>query len=694
MKKVLFSSLICLMMASCGSNPFFSKFDTPFGVPPFDKIKNEHYLPAFEKGIAEHDAEIAAIIANPETPNFQNTVQAYDRSGELLNRVVLTFSGVNEAETNDEMQAIAQTIYPKLTEHMDNISLNDELFKRVKTVYDNRNKENLTDEQMRVLDKLYKSFTRSGALLSAADKDALREINKELSALSLQFGTNVLAETNAFELVIDDEKDLAGLPADIVASAAAEAASRGYDGKWVFTLSASSRIPFLQYADNRDLREKLYKAYVMRGDNDNANDNKEIVSKMVNLRLQKAKLMGYKSCADFVLEDRMAKTDAAVNNLLGSIWKCALPRAKEELKDMQAVIDSEGGKFKLAAWDWWYYAEKVRKAKYDLNEEELKPYFSLDNVLAGAFMVANKLYGITFTELKDIPVYHSDVRTYEVKDAAGNHLAVFYTDYFPRAGKRAGAWMSNFRESFVDNGKMIRPLVYNVCSFARPTADQPSLLTIDEVTTLFHELGHGLHGMLTRCEYLSVSGTNVARDFVELPSQLNEHWATHPDVLKMYAKHYKTGEVIPDELIAKMENASKFNQGFVTTELVAAALLDMRWHEITEEKEYDVRAFEKEVAQSLGLIDEIAYRYRSTYYNHIFTNDYCAGYYSYLWAEVLDADAFDAFLENGVFDAKTAKKYRENILEKGDSEDPMTLYVRFRGAQPNPESMLRFRGLK
>ena len=682
------------MMASCGSNPFFSKFDTPFGVPPFDKIKNEHYLPAFEKGIAEHDAEIAAIIANPETPNFQNTVQAYDRSGELLNRVVLTFSGVNEAETNDEMQAIAQTIYPKLTEHMDNISLNDELFKRVKTVYDNRNKENLTDEQMRVLDKLYKSFTRSGALLSAADKDALREINKELSALSLQFGTNVLAETNAFELVIDDEKDLAGLPADIVASAAAEAASRGYDGKWVFTLSASSRIPFLQYADNRDLREKLYKAYVMRGDNDNANDNKEIVSKMVNLRLQKAKLMGYKSYADFVLEDRMAKTDAAVNNLLGSIWKCALPRAKEELKDMQAVIDSEGGKFKLAAWDWWYYAEKVRKAKYDLNEEELKPYFSLDNVLAGAFMVANKLYGITFTELKDIPVYHSDVRTYEVKDAAGNHLAVFYTDYFPRAGKRAGAWMSNFRESFVDNGKMIRPLVYNVCSFARPTTDQPSLLTIDEVTTLFHELGHGLHGMLTRCEYLSVSGTNVARDFVELPSQLNEHWATHPDVLKMYAKHYKTGEVIPDELIAKMENASKFNQGFVTTELVAAALLDMRWHEITEEKEYDVRAFEKEVAQSLGLIDEIAYRYRSTYYNHIFTNDYCAGYYSYLWAEVLDADAFDAFLENGVFDAKTAKKYRENILEKGDSEDPMTLYVRFRGAQPNPESMLRFRGLK
>ena len=630
-------------MISCNQkeNPLLSEFSTPFGVPPFEQIKPEHYMPAFEEGIRQHDAEIAAIIANPEAPTFKNTIEPLEFSGMLLTQVNLIFSSLTEAETNDELQAIAKEISPKLTEHYDNISLNGELFARIKTVYENRDKENLDTEQMKVLENHYKDFVRAGALLSEEDKATLREINKELAMLSIQYGDNALAESNAFELVIDNET-----------------------------------------------------AYINKADNDNEFDNKEIVSKMVNLRLKKANLLGFNTYADFALDDRMAKTDANVNDLINRVWAYAIPRAKEEVADMQKIIDAEGGGFKLAPWDWWYYAEKVRKAKYDLNEDELKPYFSLDNVREGAFMVANKLYGITITELKDMPVYHPDVRAFEVKDADGKHLAVFYTDYFPRAGKRAGAWMYNFREAYVQDGKEVRPIVYNVANFTKPTADTPSLLTIDEVQTLFHEFGHALHGMLTRCHYPSVSGTSVARDFVELPSQINEHWATHPEVLKLYAKHYQTGEIIPDSLIAKMEAASKFNQGFATTEFLAAAILDIRWHEIDEVKEYDVRQFEKEVAQSVGLIDEITYRYRSTYFSHIFTNDYCAGYYSYIWAEVLDADAFDAFKEHGIFDPATAKAFRENILEKGGSEDPMKLYRQFRGAEPNPDALLRNRGLK
>lgn len=697
MKKLVITSFALIMMMSCTkqekTNPFFSDYDTPFGVPPFEQIDTTHYMPAFEEGIKQHDAEIAAIIANQETPNFKNTIEAFDFSGELLKKVSLVFFSLTEAETNDGLQRIAKTVSPLLSEHSDNVSLNDSLFARIKTVYDNREKENLTAEQFKVLEEYYKDFVRSGALLSAADKEQLREINTELAKLSIEYGDNVLTETNAFELVIDKKEDLAGLPEGVIAAAAAEAKSRNKE-EWIFTLDAPSRIPFLQYSDNRDLREKIYKGYINRSDNDNKNDNKAIVSKMVNLRLKKANLMGYKTFADFALDDRMAKTDENVNNLVNRVWSYAIPRAKEEAADMQEMIDAEGGNFKLAPWDWWYYAEKVRKAKYDLNEDELKPYFSLDNVREGAFMVANKLYGITFTELKNMPVYHPDVKVFEVKDENGKHLAVFYADYFPRAGKRAGAWMSNFRESYVKDGKEIRPVIYNVCNFTKPAGDVPSLLTIDEVQTLFHEFGHALHGMLTKCNYLRVSGTNVARDFVELPSQINEHWATAPEVLKMYAKHYQTGEIIPDSLIAKMENASKFNQGFATTEFLAAGILDMRWHEISEPKEFDVRAFERNVAKEIGLIDEITFRYRSTYFSHIFTNDYCAGYYSYVWAEVLDADAFDAFKEHGIFDPATAKSFRENILEKGGSEDPMALYKKFRGADPNPESLLHNRGLK
>ncbi len=698
MKKLLFPALICLMMTGCQqqeTNPFFGEYNTPYDIPPFEKIEAKHYMPAFEEGIKQQTAEIQAIIDNPEASTFENTIVALDLCGDLLDRVQLVFFSVLEAASNDELRVIAEQISPILSAHSDNMYLNEALFARVKEVYDNRENAGLNRAQTRLLEKYYNSFVRAGALLTPEEKEQLRAINSELSTLSIQYSNNVLAENNAFELVIENEADLAGLPAGVVAAAAEEAAAAGKEGKWLFTLSAPSRIPFLQYADNRDLREKLYTAYIMRGDNDNENDNKEIVKRSLELRLQKAKLLGFNTYADFALDDRMAKTTTAVNDLMNNIWKYAVPRAQEEIVDMQAIINREGENFKLAPWDWWYYAEKVRQEKYALNEDELKPYFVIDNVLNGAFMVAEKLFGVTFKELKDVPTYHPEARAYEVFDAEGKHLAIFYADYYPRASKRGGAWMSNFRESYVDaQGNEVRPIVYNVGNFTKPTADTPSLLTLDEVETLFHEFGHGLHGMLTRVAYPGISGTNVARDFVELPSQINEHWATHPDVLKLYARHYQTGEVIPDELIEKMQRASAFNQGFVTTELLAAAILDMRLHELDNLDGFDVREFEKKVAAEIGLPAEICYRYRSTHFTHIFSNDYCAGYYSYLWAEVLDADAFDAFIENGIFDKVTADAYRINILEAGSSEEPMKLYEQFRGAQPNPDALLRGRGLK
>ena len=698
MKKLLFPTLICLTMIGCQNakvNPFLSGYDTPLGVTPFEQIENEHYLQAFEEGINRHNVEIEAIINNPEAPTFANTIAALDLSGRMLNDVSLVFFSVLEAESNDTLQQIAEKASVMLSSHSDDMLMNEALFERIKQVYDNKDKESLDVEQQSLLERYYKDFVRAGALLTDEQKALLRDINSEMATLGLQYGNNVLAENNAFELVIEDEADLAGLPEGAITAAAEAAAAAGYEGKWLFTLSAPSRVPFLQYADNRDLREKLYKAYIMRGDNDNANDNKEIVKRMLALRLEKARLLGFDTYAAFALDDRMAKTDSAANALMMNVWKYAVPRAKEEIADMQRIIDREGGNFKLAPWDWSYYAEKVRQEKYALNEDELKPYFSVDNVREGAFMVAEKLYGVTFKERTDLPVYHPEVRTFEVFDAEGKHLAVFYCDYFPRASKRSGAWMSNFREAYTDaDGTDVRPVVYNVCNFTKPTADEPSLLTIEEVETLFHEFGHALHGMLTRMHYPSVSGTNVARDFVELPSQINEHWATHPEGLKLYARHYKTGEVIPDSLIEKIERSSKFNQGFATTEFLAAAILDMRMHELTDYSNFDVRAFEKELAAEIGLPAEICYRYRSTHFTHIFANDYCAGYYSYLWAEVLDADAFDAFVEHGVFDKATADAFRTNILEKGSSEEPMTLYVRFRGAQPNPDALLRGRGLK
>lgn len=671
---------------------FYAGYDTPFGMPPFDQIEFQDFKPAFLKGMEEESREIDSIANNPEAPTFENTITALENSGRLLTRVSRVFYGLKSAETNDSIQALAVELSPLLSEHADNIGLNEKLFNRIKTLRDDTTGMNLTTEQYRVLDNHYNSFVRSGILLTEEEKNRLREINKELSALTLHFGNNLLDETNNYKLVIDKKEDLAGLPEGVIAAAAEAAKAAGEEGKWVFGLQKPSWLPFLQYSEKRDLREKLYKAMYMRGDNDNEFDNKKIINDIVNLRVEKAQLLGYDTHADYVLAESMAKTPENAYKLMNEVWAYALPQAKKEAAELQKLIDAEGGGFKLASWDWWYYAEKLRQQKYALNEEELKPYFKMENVREGVFEVANRLYGLTFRKLDNVPVYQPEVEAYEVLDADGSHLAVFYTDYFPRAGKGVGAWMSSFRTQENIHGNQIRPLIYNVGNFTRPTDTAPSLLTLDEVETLFHEFGHALHGMLSNVTYPSVAGTNVPRDFVELPSQVMEHWAFHPEVLKLYAKHYQTGEVIPDELVKKIEAASKFNTGFNTTEFVAAALLDMDYHTQREKRQFDVREFEKQSMAKIGLIDEIIPRYRSTYFAHIFSGGYSAGYYAYLWAEVLDADAFQAFVENGIFDKSTAAKFRDNVLSKGNSDDPMELYKRFRGAEPNPVYLLKNRG--
>ncbi|MCE5204517.1 MAG: M3 family metallopeptidase [Porphyromonadaceae bacterium] len=704
MKRVLFITFAFMALLACNNSQksgtssgekgsiFFTEFDTPYGTPPFDKIEFADYKPAFLKGMKEQSTEIEAITSNTEAPTFENTIVALDNSGKILSRVSEVFYGLKSSETNDSIQALAEELSPLLSEHSDNIYLNEALFKRIKTVHDDTTGLNLTTEQFRLLDEYYKNFVRSGIMLEGAQKERLRELNKELSALTLKFGNNLLKETNGYKLVIDNKADLAGLPEGVITAAADAAKAAGEEGKWVFGLQKPSWLPFLQYAQKRELREKLYKAMYMRGDNDNENDNKQIINDIVNLRIEKAQMLGYKSHADFILAENMAKTPENVYKLLNEVWGYALAQAKKEAAELQSLIDAEGGNFKLASWDWWYYTEKLRQQKYALNEEELKPYFKMENVREGVFTVANKLYGLNFKKLDNIAVYNPEVEVYEVTDADGSHLAVFYTDYFPRAGKNAGAWMSSFRGQQVLDGKNIRPLVYNVGNFTRPTETTPSLLTLDEVETVFHEFGHALHGMLSNVNYAGLSGTSVSRDFVELPSQIMEHWAFHPEVLKLYARHYKTGQVIPDELIAKIDAASKFNMGFTTTEFVAAALLDMDYHTQSEIKKFDVREFEKQSMKKIGLIDEIIPRYRSTYFSHIFSGGYSAGYYAYLWAEVLDADAFQAFAEKGIFDQKTAKLFRDNVLSKGNTDDPMTLYKKFRGAEPNPVYLLKNRG--
>lgn len=697
MKNLIFAAAMSCMVCACGQqaadtdNPFLSEFETPYGTPDFNRIKVEHYEPAFLKGIKQQNEEIKAIVENPDEPSFENTIVALDNSGEILARVSGVFFALTEADTNDEMMALEAKIAPMLSEHSDNIFLNQELYKRVAAVHaqEEAGKIQLTTEQHYLLDKYYKEFVRSGAGLDAQKQERLREINKQLSTLTIEFGNHVLADNNDYLLVVDKKEDLAGLPDAVIAGAAQEAKAHGKDGKWVFTLQESSRTPLLQYAQNRELRKNIYQAYTSLGNRGNANDNKEVLKKVLALRLEKAQLMGFNNFAEYQLADNMAKNPKNALDLLYGLWEYSIKNAKAEAAELQKIMDREGKGEKLEAWDWWYYAEKLRQEKYDLNEDAIKPYFSQEDVHNGLCTVVNKLYGITLTPCDSISVYNKDVKTYIVKDADGSLLGVFYSDYMPRASKRSGAWMSNFREQ----QEGVRPLIYNVASFTKPAGDLPSLLTIDEARTMYHEFGHALHGLLTQCKYKGVSGTSVAQDFVELPSQIMEHWAVSPEVLKMYAKHYQTREAIPDSLIAKIENQALFNQGFMTTELLAAAILDMEMHCLTTMEGFDVLQFEKQLMDKLGLIPQIAPRYRSTYFNHIM-GGYAAGYYSYIWAERLDTDAFEAFKEHGLFDQATATSFRKNILEKGGSDDPMKLYVTFRGAEPSLDALLKTRGLK
>jgi len=678
------------------TNPFFSEFATPFQVPPFDQIQLEHYGEAFEAGMKAHNQEIDAIAVTRDRPTFENTIEALEHSGAMLSRVSNVFFSMNSSMTNEDMQAIAKDVAPRLSAHYDAINLNEHLFAKVQAVYEDMANLGLTPEQNKLLDEYYKGFVRGGAKLEKAQKERFKEINERLSVLSLQFGENILKETNKFELVIDNEADLAGLPDNAIAGAAEAAAERDQAGKWVFTLHKPSMIPFIQYSEKRDLREKIYAAYTERGNHNDELDNKKIVAEMVALRAERAQLLGFETHAAYVLDDNMAKTPDNVYKLLHELWTPALERATMELGEMQAIIDAEGGGFKLQSWDWWYYAEKLKKLKYDLDEEMIRPYFKMENVRAGAFEVATRLYGLQFVQRTDLPKYHEDVEVFEVKDADGTHIAILYADYFPRASKRGGAWMGEFIQQSIVGGKNMRPVVYNVGNFSKPTGDQPSLLSFDEVNTLFHEFGHGLHGMLSQCNYETLAGTNVSRDFVELQSQIMENWASDPTVLRMYAVHYETGEPMPDELIEKIRKARHFNQGFATTEYLAASFLDLDWHTVTTiEPIGDVLLFETESLDKIGLIPEIISRYRSPYFRHIFAGGYSAGYYSYVWAEVLDADAFQAFKETGdVFDQKTAGLFRKNILERGGTDDPMKLYLQFRGQEPSIEPLLERRGLK
>ncbi len=694
-------SLLASLILFCGfnyqtdqknmNNPFFKKWNTPYETPPFNDIKTEHFLPAYEEGMKLQKAAVEAAVNNNEEPTFQNTIEALEKSGEFLNRVDYVFQSLNDAITNDEMQNIAKTTAPMLSKHNDDINLNPKLFEKVKQLYNDKDKLNLTTEQYTVLKNYYRDFVRGGANLDEKGKENLRKINEELSVLSVKFGENLLKETIAIGLVIDNKEDLAGLPDGVVNSAADAAKSKCMEGKWVFTLQKPSFIPFIQYSEKRNLREKLFKAYINRSNNNNENDNKKILARIAALRVDKANLLGYQTHADFILEKNMAKTPANVYKFLNDLWKPATKRANAEVKDMQGIIDREGNKFKLAAWDWFYYAEKVKKEKYSLDEEMLRPYLKMENVLKGAFDVAAKLYGIQFVERTDIQVYHPDVKVFEVQEADGKHIGIFYYDYFPRDSKRSGAWSGEFRTESNIGGKHITPLVFNVGNFSKPTSDKPALMSKDEVETLFHELGHGLHSLFAKTVYFNVP---VPRDFVELPSQIMENWAFDAEVLKMYAKHYQTGEPMPQELIDKIVKSSLFNQGFETVEYLAASYLDMDWHTLQNDQEQNVPAFEKNSLKKISLIPEIEARYQSTNFQHIFAGSgYSAGYYSYIWAAVLDADAFEAFKEKGIFDKATATAFRQNVLEKGGSEDVMELYKKFRGAEPKVDALLKRRGL-
>jgi len=699
MNKILLTVLgMTVFFSSCTNrgadeNPLLSAYNTPFNVAPFEKIKPGHFTPAFTEAIARHDKEIDSIVNNAAVPTFANTIEALEFSGLLLDEINNIFFNLISSNTNDSLQKISQDVAPLLSQHRDNILLNAKLFQRIKVVYEQRVGLTLNQEQTKLLEETYKRFIRGGAGLNGDQQNELRTINKQLAVLTLRFADNVLAETNSFQLIIDNKNDLAGLPQGIIDAASEAAKDAKLDGKWLFTLHNPSVMPFLQYADNRELRKKIWDAYTMRCNNGNKFDNKIIIDSICNLRLQKAKLLGFKNFAAYSLDDVMAKTPENVYALLMRLWEPAVKVAKQEEAELQAMMDKEGKNQKIEPWDWRYYAEKLRKQKYDLDEEILRPYFELENVKKGVFEVASRLYHLSFIERNDIPKYHPDVVTYEVHDSTGKFLSLLFMDFHPRASKNSGAWMSNYRPQYIRDGKETRPIITVVCNFTKPTQNQPSLLTFEEVSTLFHEFGHALHGMLTRCTYPSLSGTSVARDFVELPSQIMENWAAEPEVMKLFAKHYKTGEVIPAELTNKLNNSKLFNQGFETVEYLAASLLDMDYHVIENSTKIDPLAFEDQSMTKIGLIPQIISRYKSTYFKHIFSTGYEAGYYSYIWAAILDADAFEAFRQHGFFDPATANSFRINVLEKGGTDDPMKLYKQFRGAGPDITPLLKRRGL-
>ncbi len=698
-KLTLFFLAILIMASACkneksmSTNPLLSEYNTPFGISPFDKIKPEHYLPAFQAAIKEQKENIEKIITSAEEPAFKNTVEALEYSSPLLTKVSNVFYNLLGANTNDSLKNIAKEVAPMLSSLNDDIYLNETLFAKIKSVYDKKDDLDFSQEEKMLLEKTYQAFVRGGANLDEKAKEEFRQINQELSVLTLQFGDNVLNETNSYMLIIDKEEDLAGLTSGQIEAAAKLAEEKGHPGKWIFTTHRPSITPFLQYSEKRDLREKLFKAYINRGDNNNEFDNKENIKKIVSLRVKRAQLLGYKNHAAFILEKNMAKTPETVNEKLAFLMDKALVVAKQEAKDMQALIKKEGHNFDLEAWDWWYYAEKVKKEKYDLDENQIRPYFELKNVVDGILYTANQLYGLNFEKRTDLPVPHKDAISFEVKESNGSHIGILFMDFHPRESKRGGAWMNSYRKQQVLNGKNINPIITMVCNFTSPTSDTPALLSFDEVTTLFHEFGHALHGLLSKCKYHSLSGTAVPRDFVELPSQVMEHWAAQPELLKYYGKHYKTGEVISDELIEKIQKSGKFNQGFATTEYLAAAILDMDYHTLTNPNLDDVNAFEAQSIKKMKLIPEIVLRYRSSYFNHVFSGGYSAGYYAYIWSAILDSDAFQAFRENGIFDKETASKFRHNVLEKGGTEDPMKLYKDFRGSEPDENALLKDRGL-
>jgi peptidyl-dipeptidase Dcp len=676
------------------SNPFLNSYKTPFYVPPFHLIKNEHYKPATQEGILIQRREIDGIANNKNIPTFDNTILALENSGDLLTKVTTVFYNINSANTNDEIQKIANEIAPLISTHSDNINLNEKLFAKVKTIWNQKDQLNLTLEQNKLLEKTYKEFVRNGANLNASDKEKLRAINNEIAVLTLKFDQNILAETNNYEYVVNKKEQLAGLPEELIIAAAETAKGKGKKGKWVITLSNSSVMPFLQYCSNRQLREEIWKAYKNRCNNGNEFDNNAIALQIANRRAEKARLLGYRTHAHYVLEESMAKTPEKVMTFLNQLWTPALEKAKVEEAQIKQMMMAEGIKDNVQPYDWRYYSEKIRIEKFDLDEQELRPYFSLEAVTNGVFMVCNKLYGLQFKELKNIPTYHDEVTAWEVMEKNGKHLGILYMDFYPRASKQGGAWMTSYKPQQKEGEKRIPPIISIVCNFSKPTADAPALFTFDEVTTYFHEFGHALHGLLSNVSYKSLAGTNVYRDFVELPSQVMENWAADPAVLKMYAKHYKTGEIIPDALIQKLENSGTFGQGFATVEYLASAFLDMGFHTSTTTITGTAEAFENESMKKIGLIPSIIPRHRANYFSHIFAGGYSAGYYSYIWSGVLDTDAFDQFKKTSLFDSEKANSFRINILEKGGTEEPMDLYKKFRGSEPSIEPLLKKRGLE